>query len=144
VNNLLLDYMTHEELTVVLRSLIGGVNERGGTLLVADGDVYFLGRLKAPDLWVEVSFHPDNYPAVSVAVIRANEEELTAHVQEYKTGWYVRKANLTGLRYDSEYGVFSLTRCKFCQRTIPEHLARTHDDGWVCNGCWDERLRTTE
>lgn len=34
--------------------------------------------------------------------------------------------------------------CKFCHRSISDDTAHRHDDGWVCEECWDERLRSTE
>ena len=34
--------------------------------------------------------------------------------------------------------------CKFCQILVLLDEAHRHDDGWVCAGCWDERLRNTE
>ena len=34
--------------------------------------------------------------------------------------------------------------CKLCRRSAPEVSAHRHQDGWVCEDCWDERLRSTE
>ncbi len=40
----------------------------------------------------------------------------------------------------------NFAECKFCNNkanTTGEN-AHSHDGGWVCECCWDERLRTTE
>ena len=34
--------------------------------------------------------------------------------------------------------------CKFCQVLTLLGEAHRHDEGWVCAGCWDERLRASE
>jgi len=34
--------------------------------------------------------------------------------------------------------------CKFCRRTEKIQDAHFHNDGYVCERCWDERLRSTE
>jgi len=34
--------------------------------------------------------------------------------------------------------------CKFCGDTIAKINAHLHQDTWVCEECWDERLRITE
>ena len=36
--------------------------------------------------------------------------------------------------------------CKFCDNETPIYgsmAAHKHQNGWVCSGCWDERLRST-
>lgn len=37
-----------------------------------------------------------------------------------------------------------LVSCAFCHQEEIEALAHRHADGWVCEECWDERLRATE
>jgi len=34
--------------------------------------------------------------------------------------------------------------CKLCHSFQPLRGANSHQDGWVCDGCWDERLRSTQ
>jgi hypothetical protein len=34
--------------------------------------------------------------------------------------------------------------CKFCQRPAPRGEAHVHQDGFVGECCWDERLRVSE
>lgn len=34
--------------------------------------------------------------------------------------------------------------CKFCGRPTPAKTAHLHQNGWVGEECWDERLRSTE
>lgn len=50
---------------------------------------------------------------------------------------------------DWDYGEESSpVTCKIegnhCLRFIPKYEAHRHDGKWVCNNCWDERLRNTE
>jgi len=35
-------------------------------------------------------------------------------------------------------------KCKFCGELRPVVSMHRHNDGYVCNDCWDERLRNTE
>jgi hypothetical protein len=34
--------------------------------------------------------------------------------------------------------------CRFCHCMVAEADAHRHDNRWVCEACWDERLRATE
>ncbi len=34
--------------------------------------------------------------------------------------------------------------CKFCNKEVDATTAHLHKGQWVCEGCWDERLRITE
>jgi len=34
--------------------------------------------------------------------------------------------------------------CRFCHEMVPQPEAHCHDGHFVCESCWDERLRTTE
>jgi len=36
-----------------------------------------------------------------------------------------------------------IVSCKFCRRGTPLLEAHRHQDGWVCDMCWDERLRAS-
>lgn len=44
---------------------------------------------------------------------------------------------------DAEYDGDTL-ECKFCHKGIPAEGAYMHQNGWVGDCCWDERLRSTE
>jgi len=35
-------------------------------------------------------------------------------------------------------------RCKLCKNLVPKTDAHRHRKEWVCDSCWDERLRVTE
>jgi hypothetical protein len=35
-------------------------------------------------------------------------------------------------------------RCKFCKNLVPKTDAHRHQKKWVCDSCWDERLRVAE
>lgn len=37
-----------------------------------------------------------------------------------------------------------LVTCKFCEKEVEDVTAHRHQNGYVCEDCWDERLRTTE
>lgn len=35
-------------------------------------------------------------------------------------------------------------KCKFCEKSTASRSAHLHQDEWVCESCWDERLRSSE
>lgn len=37
-----------------------------------------------------------------------------------------------------------LVECKLCRQLVPAETSHLHQDEFVCELCWDERLRTTE
>jgi formylmethanofuran dehydrogenase subunit E len=39
---------------------------------------------------------------------------------------------------------YEYVACRFCGDLVLNSSSRLHQDGWVCDKCWDERLRTTE
>ena len=41
-------------------------------------------------------------------------------------------------------GKRAIVLCKFCRKLVEALAAHRHDGGYVCDGCWDERLRETE
>lgn len=41
-------------------------------------------------------------------------------------------------------GSSSAVNCKFCHRPVNINTAHLHDNGYVGECCWDERLRQTE
>lgn len=54
------------------------------------------------------------------------------------------RIDLTRLADDLEWGLVGMVLCKFCGNACDPNTAHRHDHGWVCDDCWDERLRTTE
>lgn len=77
------------------------LTERGGVLLTND-DGGFQAYLTVPgtDEWQEISWRPENYPALRTSNITATEEELTAHIQKNFVGWVARKMNLPKVLLD--------------------------------------------
>ena len=45
--------------------------------------------------------------------------------------------------YHSAAVVETVPCCKFCEDPIESVTFHSHQDGVVCTGCWDERLRVT-
>jgi hypothetical protein len=39
--------------------------------------------------------------------------------------------------------LMSTATCRFCHKDTDTATAHRHEDDWVCDECWDERLRTT-
>lgn len=85
------------------------LTERGGILLVNDGGD-FQAWLTVPGTceWREISWRPDNYPALHTAEVTATEEELAAYIQKNFVGWTVRKMNLPGVKLDVSGDVLEL------------------------------------
>lgn len=48
------------------------------------------------------------------------------------------------LKTEIDYKNTHLVTCKFCHAEEPEILAHRHDGGWVCEECFDPRLKNTE
>lgn len=91
---------------------------------------------------------------------KAVERDL---IEEYgKADYEEDKNNYGGLEYhhalmpsiveglDGEHYKIEVTRidarveCKFCKKHTPAPKAHLHQNGYVCEKCWDERLRVTE
>ena len=73
--------------------------ERGNTML-ATGEGNFVAWLDMDDEGhrLEVSYAPDNYPALNVAVVNLSDEELADHINEKLQGWIVQKCNIEGVK----------------------------------------------
>lgn len=71
-------------------------NERGNNLLVRGNQVIaWLCTHKDPMFWLEVTWSPENYPALNVTHIQSDEDELREHVDILlKQGWTARKLSL--------------------------------------------------
>lgn len=35
-------------------------------------------------------------------------------------------------------------RCKFCGSLVAKKTAHLHQGSWICEVCWDDRLKSTE
>ena len=79
------------------------ITERGGVLLTND-DGGFQAYLTIPgtDEWKEISWRPENYPALRVSEMTATEEELAKHIQKNFVGWVARKMNLAKVRLNTD------------------------------------------
>lgn len=71
--------------------------ERGGTLLVTE-DGSMVAWLPVGDKFLEVTYNPDNYPALNVVPTDLTEAQIVKHINDNLVGWYVRKCNLEGVR----------------------------------------------
>lgn len=77
------------------------LNERGGILLVTDaGDMQAWLPLGVENGWREISWRPDNYPALHVSDITVTPEKLAEFIQQNFVGWIVKKLNLKGVEID--------------------------------------------
>lgn len=71
--------------------------ERGNNLFVTDdGNLFFIAELSKGN-WLQVSYHPSNYPAFTLNTTQATEQEIAEHINENLLGWYARKCNLAGV-----------------------------------------------
>ncbi len=52
----------------------------------------------------------------------------TEHAHEIMCGGFAKRDYIT---------------CKFCKEMVPGNTVRKHTNGWVCEKCWDERLKIT-
>jgi formylmethanofuran dehydrogenase subunit E len=66
--------------------------------------------------------------------LRKNEKHIADRMVE--RGWDAMET-LLGEDYPT-------VECKFCEESTDARTAHRHDGGYVCEGCWDERLRATE
>jgi phage-related protein len=75
------------------------LNDRGNTLLVRNESMVGWLEVKR-NVYLEVAWNPDNYPALNVTMIERTPEEIVEHINKNLTGWFVRKANFNGIRRD--------------------------------------------
>ena len=74
--------------------------ERGNIWLVHVEENYHNAWIRLPaDMWLEVSIRPDNYPGLSVQLVRCSEEDLAKHIRKYFGGhmWIAKKMNIAGV-----------------------------------------------
>jgi hypothetical protein len=71
--------------------------ERGNTLLeTGEGNMVAWLDLEGNHR-LQVSWCPDNYPALNVSVIELTDEQLAAHINDKCGGWLIRKCNIDGV-----------------------------------------------
>lgn len=76
--------------------------ERGNTLLEMDGSMVAWLDL-VDDQRLEVSWCPNNYPALNVSVVSLTDEQLASHINSKCRGWIIRKCNVEGVNVDGDY-----------------------------------------
>lgn len=72
------------------------LSERGNTLLTND-DSFMAWMKLEPNLWLQVSWFPENYPALNIHSFEATEQEVAKMIQTF-SGWMVRKINVDGVK----------------------------------------------
>ena len=70
--------------------------ERGNTLLVDGPNMVAWLSLQGSDR-LEVSWCPDNYPALTVQVVRISDAELATHINTELVDWTILKCQLSGV-----------------------------------------------
>lgn len=70
--------------------------ERGNTLLANDGGGMVAWLDAGGGKRLEVSWQPENYPALNVRMVSLTDAELLAHIAANLSGWHIRKLNLAG------------------------------------------------
>ncbi len=75
-------------------------DERGNTLLVSSYDDKWNAWIRLSgtgDIRLEISWRPDNYPALNLCLVKCNDEGLYQHlVQQFDQQWQILKLNLNG------------------------------------------------
>lgn len=88
----------------IATSMLTGMNERGNILLSqGDAGINAWLRTEIPNLWLEITFRFENYPALSVTLTEVDDAKLAAHVNRQfgGTDWVVHKMNLPGVTVDN-------------------------------------------
>ena len=55
-------------------------------------------RIVRGTLRLEIEYLPENYPAMTVSMVRITDVALAAHINKELQGWTVRKCNTPGVR----------------------------------------------
>lgn len=75
--------------------------ERGGVLLTTDdGGFQAYLTIEGTDEWMEISWRPDNYPALHTTTLTATKKQLAEHIRKNYVGWTARKMNLPDVPLD--------------------------------------------
>lgn len=81
------------------------LSERGNILLVdPDSGINAWLRLGSEQLWLEVAFRYENYPALSINPLEISDAALAAHIVKTfgGTDWIVRKMNIHGVTVEHD------------------------------------------
>ena len=71
--------------------------ERGNTML-SSGDGDMVAWLSLPQgCRLEISFCPDNYPALNVRVTDLGDDQLADHINTNLKGWIVERCNISNV-----------------------------------------------
>jgi hypothetical protein len=72
--------------------------ERGNTLLsTGEGNIIAWLSLGDNNMRLEVSYCPDNYPALNVKVVNLTDTQLAEHINTKLQGWLIHKCNIEGV-----------------------------------------------
>lgn len=71
--------------------------ERGNTLLTDDEGNMVAWITLDGELRMQVSWCPDDYPALRLSLVKLDDERLAAHINERCRGWLIRKCNVEGI-----------------------------------------------
>jgi hypothetical protein len=85
------------------------VTERSGVLL-SNANGGFQAYLTVPGTgeWKEISWRPENYPALRVSELIVTDDELAAHIQKNFVGWVARKMNLLKVHLNKDGEVVAM------------------------------------
>jgi hypothetical protein len=90
------------DLLALHTALEDGVNEKGNVYLTNEDGGCHLAFLSTGNTnqWLQVQIIPENYPSLNVKLIEASDEMLAKQINEQNAGWFVKKANLPGIKMD--------------------------------------------
>ena len=86
----------------VLANLDYAQCERGQNLFTeTDGNGDFTAWFAIGDLWLEIDWRQNNYPALNVRIKPISELDLATHINENLRGWFASKCNIQGVNLNS-------------------------------------------
>lgn len=103
----------------------------------------------AADFGSDVYYDCVEAPSVTQAVSLVRQAYMADQLAEDGSNFIQDEADLfvllvtEGRHADLSAEVNHLVPCQVCDATTAIGVAHKHQDGWVCEACWDERLRTT-
>lgn len=86
------------------RMMVAGFDESGGNAFVTESCERTRLIKKVPttdDLYINVEFNAENYPAFNVTVIQCTEQELKQLILEEFIGWYVKRIQFKDIRVEN-------------------------------------------
>jgi hypothetical protein len=74
------------------------LTERSGILLGQEDNMNAWLRMDGENQWLQISYRPENYPALNVNQISLTDAELVEHINKnFDTSWSIRKCNIEGV-----------------------------------------------